>query len=89
LLLLLLAGLLYWLLVITEGVYLGRRAVVAMYDWTAHKYDDIKQYEDFAEQFFVARPLLHRLNISAGTACARRSYGDGAGALLFAARGVV
>ena len=61
LLLLLLAGLLYWLLIITEGVYLGRRAVVAMYDWTAYKYDDIKQYEDFAEQFFVARPLLHRL----------------------------
>jgi ubiquinone/menaquinone biosynthesis C-methylase UbiE len=61
LLLLLLAGLLYWLLVITEGVYLGRRAVVAMYDWTAHKYDDIKQYEDFTEQFFVAQPILYRL----------------------------
>jgi ubiquinone/menaquinone biosynthesis C-methylase UbiE len=61
LLLLLLAGLFYWLLVITEGVYLGRRAVVAMYEWTAHKYDDIKQYEDFTEQFFVAQPILYRL----------------------------
>jgi ubiquinone/menaquinone biosynthesis C-methylase UbiE len=62
LLLFLLAALAYWLLVITEGVYLGRRAVVALYDWTAYKYDDIKQYEDMAEQFFVARPLLHFLD---------------------------
>jgi ubiquinone/menaquinone biosynthesis C-methylase UbiE len=61
LLLLLLAALIYWLLVITEGVYLGRRAVVAMYDWTAHKYDNIKQYEDFTERFFVAQPILYRL----------------------------
>ena len=60
-LLLLLAALLYWLLIITEGVYLGRRAVVAMYDWTAIKYDGIKQYDDFTEQFFVIHPILHRL----------------------------
>jgi ubiquinone/menaquinone biosynthesis C-methylase UbiE len=57
----LIGGLLYWLLVITEGVYLGRRAVVWMYDWTAHKYDAIKQYDDDAEEFFVIRPLLFRL----------------------------
>jgi ubiquinone/menaquinone biosynthesis C-methylase UbiE len=55
------AALVYWLLVITEGVYLGPRAVVTMYNWAAHKYDDIKQYEAVAEQFFVVRPLLHRL----------------------------
>jgi ubiquinone/menaquinone biosynthesis C-methylase UbiE len=56
-----LAGLLYWLLVITEGVYLGRRAVVWMYDLTAHKYDGIKEFDDDAERFFVARPLRHHL----------------------------
>lgn len=60
-LLILLAGLYYWLFVITEGVYLGRRVVVWLYDQTAHKYDEIKQYDDTAERFFVVRPLLFQL----------------------------
>lgn len=55
------AALLYWLLVTTEGVFLGRRMVVWLYDLTAHKYDNIKQFHDEAERFFVVRPLLHRL----------------------------
>lgn len=61
---LLFAGLglfLYWLLVITEGVYLGRRVVVWLYDVTADRYDGIKQFDPQAEQFFVIRPLLTRL----------------------------
>lgn len=52
---------LYWLLVITEGVYLGRRAVVWLYDLTAGKYDGIKEFEPEMESFFVVRPLRHRL----------------------------
>lgn len=56
-----LALLLYWLLVTTEGVYLGRRVVVWLYDITAHKYDGIKEFDADAEQFFVIRPLLVRL----------------------------
>lgn len=59
--LVLLAALLYWLLVITEGLYLGRRFVVWMYDVTAQKYDGIKQYEAQAEELFVVRPLLQKL----------------------------
>ncbi len=59
--LLFLGALLYWLLIITEGVYLGRRAVVWMYDLTARKYDGIKQYDVYAEELFVVRPLLHHL----------------------------
>ncbi|MEJ2747599.1 MAG: methyltransferase domain-containing protein [Anaerolineae bacterium] len=58
---LLLAGLLYWLLVTTEGVFLGRRMVVWLYDITAHKYDGIKQFDDDAERFFVIRPLRYHL----------------------------
>jgi ubiquinone/menaquinone biosynthesis C-methylase UbiE len=58
---LLLAGLLYWLLVTTEGVFLGRRMVVWLYDITAHKYDGIKEFDDDAERFFVIRPLRHHL----------------------------
>jgi ubiquinone/menaquinone biosynthesis C-methylase UbiE len=53
--------LLYWLLVITEGVFLGRRLVVWMYDLTAHRYDGIKQFDHETESFFVIRPLLSRL----------------------------
>ena len=56
-----LGALAYWLIVITEGVYLGRRAVVWMYDLTAHKYDGIKQFEVDAVRLFVVRPYLHHL----------------------------
>ncbi len=53
--------LLYWLLVVTEGVFLGRRIVVWLYDLSAERYDGIKQFDPAAEQFFVVRPLLFRL----------------------------
>lgn len=59
--LILLGGLLYWLIVTTEGVFLGRRVVVWLYDITAQKYDGIKEFDDEAEQFFVVRPLRHHL----------------------------
>ncbi len=59
--LLLVGALLYWLLVITEGLYLGRRFVVWMYDVTAHRYDNIKAYEAAAEELFVVRPFLQKL----------------------------
>lgn len=52
---------LYWLLVLTEGAYLGRRVVVWLYDVTARNYDDIKAFEPEAESFFLIRPLRHRL----------------------------
>lgn len=54
--------LLYWLLVITEGVFLGRRLVVFLYDLTAHRYDGIKQFDPDIESFLVVGPLLTRLN---------------------------
>lgn len=57
----LLGALLYWLLVTTEGAFLGRQVVVWLYDLTAHKYDRIKEFDDAAERFFVVRPLLQRL----------------------------
>lgn len=49
---------LYWLLVSTEGVYIGRRAVVWMYNITAHKYDSIKQFDEEHERQTIARPLV-------------------------------
>lgn len=59
---LLAAGLLlYWLLVSTEGVFLGRRVVVWLYDITAHRYDRIKQYDLADEQILVVRPVVEAL----------------------------
>ncbi len=56
-LIILLSGFVYWQLVITEGVYLGQRVVTWLYDVTAHHYDDIKQYDEKAEDFFLGSPL--------------------------------
>lgn len=52
---------LYWALIITEGVYLGRRLVVWLYDKTASRYDQIKQYDPATEMLFVVKPFLYRL----------------------------
>lgn len=52
---------LYWLLVITEGVYLGPRLVIWLYDRTAVRYDAIKQFDPDAERYFVIYPLLNSL----------------------------
>jgi len=60
-LILVVALVLYWLLVATEGVYLGRRAVVWMYDITAGKYDGIKQFDEAGERRTIARPFLTAL----------------------------
>jgi ubiquinone/menaquinone biosynthesis C-methylase UbiE len=61
--LLLLAGfLIYWLLVLSEGVYLGRRAVIALYDRGATSYDTIKQVQPQDDAIYLARPLLSSLS---------------------------
>ncbi|HOU41389.1 MAG TPA: class I SAM-dependent methyltransferase [Promineifilum sp.] len=56
-----LAWLLHWLLIRTEGVFLGRRVVVWLYDLAAARYDAIKQYDPDTESAFVAWPLSRRL----------------------------
>ncbi len=57
-----LAGLLlYYLLIVTEGVFLGRRVVVWLYDLTAVRYDNLKAVDPHFESFFLARPLQHHL----------------------------
>jgi ubiquinone/menaquinone biosynthesis C-methylase UbiE len=74
--LLLLAGLIYWLLVTTEGAYLGHRVVIWLYDVTAQRYDDIKEYDAGDERLLVTRPVLralqglddpHLLDVATGT----------------------
>jgi hypothetical protein len=54
----LLALLCHWLLIATEGAFLGRRLVIWLYDITAHRYHKLKAFEAGDEQFFVARPIM-------------------------------
>lgn len=57
----LLAAALYYLLVLTEGTYLGTRLVILLYDWTAHKYDRLKNVRYINESYFLGVPLAERL----------------------------
>ncbi len=50
--------LIWWLLIETEGVYLGRRVVIALYDLVAHRYDRIKQFDEYADHMLVSQALM-------------------------------
>jgi len=51
----------YWQLVITEGVYLGPKVVTLLYDWTAHRYDRLKDFNAAEEAYFLGHPLAMAL----------------------------
>lgn len=70
LLLLLGYALYYWLIVVTEGVFLGRRFVVWLYDLTAERYEAIKQYALIEEQILLVEPLLGELDAAAASSAA-------------------
>ena len=55
------AFLIWWLIFETEGVYLGRRVVVALYDLYAARYDRIKQFDETADITLISQPLLDRI----------------------------
>lgn len=54
--------LVWWLIFETEGVFLGRRAVVALYDLYAARYDRIKQFDETADITLISQPLLDRIS---------------------------
>jgi len=56
-----LAAIIYWLLITTEGTYLGTRIVVLLYDWTARRYNAIKSFGFVDEVRFVGAPLVEML----------------------------
>lgn len=60
------AALLYWLLVVTEGAYLGARVVSTLYDRGAGTYDAVKRFDRVDELAFLANPLFERLAAGAG-----------------------
>ncbi len=51
----------WWLIFTTEGVYLGQRVVVWLYDVYARRYDRIKRFHPGWEQDMLTRPILNRL----------------------------
>jgi ubiquinone/menaquinone biosynthesis C-methylase UbiE len=53
--------LLYWLLVLTEGTYLGPRVVTRLYDWGAPTYDRIKDFDAVDDARALAIPLVRAL----------------------------
>jgi ubiquinone/menaquinone biosynthesis C-methylase UbiE len=55
------AALLWWLLVASEGVYLGRRVVIWLYDVFAPHYDRVKKIVPEYEQHFLARPIMEAI----------------------------
>lgn len=51
----------WWLLIASEGVYLGRRAVIKLYDIYAGRYDDIKQYSKEYDHRLLAQPIMQSI----------------------------
>ncbi len=51
----------WWLLIESEGVYLGRRVVIWLYDLYAGRYDDIKHFRQDYDHLFLAQPIMERL----------------------------
>lgn len=48
----------WWLFIETEGVYLGRRIVVWLYDVYAGHYDDIKHFRVEYDHMYLAQPIM-------------------------------
>lgn len=51
----------WWLLIASEGVYLGRRVVVWLYDLYAHRYDSVKNYLREYEHMYLAQPIMEKI----------------------------
>lgn len=58
--------LLYWQLIIAEGAYLGAPLVALLYDWTAGRYNSIKDFSREAEAAWLGGPLANRLHRQPG-----------------------
>lgn len=51
----------WWLFIETEGVYLGRRVVIWLYDLYATRYDAIKENDEQQEILQIAQPLMSQI----------------------------
>lgn len=55
------AVLAWWLLIASEGVYLGRRVVIWLYDVYAHRYEGVKNYLREYEELYLANPIMQAI----------------------------
>jgi SAM-dependent methyltransferase len=51
----------YWEFVIAEGVHLGPRVVILLYDLISRRYNSIKQFDPTYEDWFLSDPLVSKL----------------------------
>jgi ubiquinone/menaquinone biosynthesis C-methylase UbiE len=58
--------LVHWELIVCEGVHLGPRVVVWLYDRFAPRYDGVKRFDETDESYYVATPLMEALCDAAG-----------------------
>ena len=56
-----LLGLGWWLLIASEGVYLGRGVVVYLYDRFAKRYDGVKHFRREYDHRYLAQPIMIRV----------------------------
>ncbi len=56
-----LVGLGWWLLIASEGVYLGRWVVIWLYDRFANRYDDVKAFTSVYEHALLAQPIMEKI----------------------------
>ncbi len=54
--------LVWWLIIETEGVYLGKRMVILLYDLYASRYDRIKQFDEQADLTLISQPIMARIH---------------------------
>ena len=59
--LLILGALIWWLFIETEGVFLGKRVVIWLYDIYANRYDSIKEFDEINEHIYLAQPIIQQL----------------------------
>lgn len=59
---LIIAFVIWWLFFETEGVYLGRRVVIWLYDLYAGRYDAIVQHDDIDDHLHLAQPIMAKLH---------------------------
>ncbi len=51
----------WWLIIESEGVYLGRRVVIWLYDLFAKRYDQVKQFHPEYDHLFLSQPIMQKI----------------------------
>lgn len=51
----------WWLIIASEGVYLGRGMVIWLYDRFANRYDGLKNFDRVYEHALLAQPIMERI----------------------------